>query len=93
MVAAGSGGAGDFIAGLLIGAAAGFLFGPAVRSWMAWREWNDASRRARLTDEVLARMEDASEEPAEGGSNPGTPSSPGSWGSHPPTDGRLPTHP
>ena len=58
LVAARGGGYGDFIVGLLIGVAVGFLLGPAVRSWLAWREWTEASRQARLTDEVLTRMED-----------------------------------
>jgi hypothetical protein len=50
---------GGFIAGLLIGIAVGFLVRPALRSWVAAREWAEASREARLTDEALARMEDA----------------------------------
>ncbi|HEV8681630.1 MAG TPA: hypothetical protein VGS09_02475 [Actinomycetota bacterium] len=58
LAAAGRGGYGDFIAGLLIGAGIGFLLGPAARSWLIHREWAEASRRARLTDEVLARMEE-----------------------------------
>jgi uncharacterized membrane protein len=57
LAVAGGGGYGDFIAGLLIGACIGFLLGPAARSWLIHREWADASRQARLTDEVLARME------------------------------------
>jgi hypothetical protein len=53
----GGSGYGDFIAGLLTGAGISFLLGPAVRSWIAHREWTEASRRARLTDKVLARMQ------------------------------------
>jgi uncharacterized membrane protein len=58
LAVAGGGGYGDFIAGLLIGACIGFLLGPAARSWLIHREWAHASRQARLTDEVLARMEE-----------------------------------
>jgi hypothetical protein len=57
ILAAGGSGYGTFIAGLLIGAGIGFLLGPAVRSWLAYREWADASRQARLTEEILARMQ------------------------------------
>lgn len=57
LAAAEGGGYGDFIAGLLLGACIGFLVGPAARSWLIHREWAEASRQARLTDEVLARME------------------------------------
>jgi hypothetical protein len=58
LVAAGPHVSGDLFIGLLIGAAAGFLIRPAVRSWLASKEWAEASRRAHLTDEVLAHMDD-----------------------------------
>jgi hypothetical protein len=57
LVAVERGGYGAFIAGLFVGMAVGFLAGPAVRSWLARREWMEASRQVRLTDEVLARLE------------------------------------
>jgi hypothetical protein len=57
LAAGGGSGYGDFIAGLLTGASIGFLLRPAVRSWLAHREWTEASRQARLTDKVLARMQ------------------------------------
>lgn len=58
MLAAGGGnGYGAFLAGLLTGACLSLLLGPAVRSWLAHREWTEASRQARLTDKVLARMQ------------------------------------
>jgi hypothetical protein len=57
IVAAAPDASGDFIVGLLIGAAVGFLLRPAIRSWVASREWAEASRRARLTDEVLVHMD------------------------------------
>lgn len=63
LLAAGDSGFGGFIAGLLMGGGAGFFLGPALRSWIARREWTKASRRARLTDEVLARMDDEVELP------------------------------
>jgi hypothetical protein len=75
LVAAGST-SGGFIAGLLIGVALGFLVRPAVRSWVASREWAEASRRARLTDEVLAHMDDSNptEEDVGPGPHPPAPS-------------------
>jgi hypothetical protein len=63
IVAAAPDASGDFIVGLLIGAAVGFLLRPAIRSWVASREWAEASRWARLTDEVLVHMDDGT--PAE----------------------------
>lgn len=47
----------ELVAGLVLGALLGFLLGPVVRFWLAWREWTEASREARLTDAVLERME------------------------------------
>lgn len=93
MVAAAGGGYGDFVAGLVIGAAGGFLVGPAVRSWMAWREWSDASRQARLTDEVLARMDETAEEGIEGDPSAGSSARPGASSSNGTADGRIPTSP
>jgi hypothetical protein len=58
LAAAETGGYGDFIAGLLLGAGVGFLLGPAARSWLIHRQWAEASRRAHLTDQILARMEE-----------------------------------
>jgi hypothetical protein len=54
---------GDFMAGLAIGTLIGLLLARAFWSWIAWREWRDASgeadrRTARLSDEVLQRMEE-----------------------------------
>lgn len=46
----------DLIAGLVIGAALGFLAGPLVRYILAVREWTAASREARVTDELLERL-------------------------------------
>jgi hypothetical protein len=70
ILAAGGGWYASFIAGLLVGIGIGFLLGPAVRSWLAFREWADASRQARLADDILSRMERdarhrAADEPAE----------------------------
>jgi hypothetical protein len=93
MVAAANGGYGDFVAGLVIGGAGGFLVGPAVRSWIAWREWSDASRQARLTDEVLARMDETAEEGLEGDPSSGPSARPGTSSSNGTADGRIPTGP
>ena len=49
---------GDLVVGLLIGASAGFLAGPVIRSPITYREWREASREARLTDEFLARLDE-----------------------------------
>jgi hypothetical protein len=46
-----------FLVGLLVGGCLGLLAGPAIRSWLAFREWQDASREADLTDRLLERME------------------------------------
>jgi hypothetical protein len=46
-----------FIVGLVIGGFTGFLVTPAIRSWLAHREWIEASREARLADQLLDRME------------------------------------
>jgi hypothetical protein len=42
--------------GLVIGILVGLLLGPALRSWLAWREYVEASREARLHEEILRRM-------------------------------------
>ena len=57
LLAAGGGGYGTFIAGFLLGAGIGFLLGPAVRSWLAYREWAEASREAHMAEEILSRMQ------------------------------------
>ncbi|MBI4261493.1 MAG: hypothetical protein HY658_13110 [Actinobacteria bacterium] len=46
-----------FVAGLFLGFFAGLLATPAFLFWIARREWTAASRRARLTDQVIDRME------------------------------------
>jgi hypothetical protein len=87
LVATGSGG--DLIVGFVVGMAIGILVGPAFRSWVARREWNEASRRARLTDEVLARMQD--EPPYPDGGVPDL----DAWTSEPPKEPnvrRIATH-
>jgi predicted negative regulator of RcsB-dependent stress response len=69
---------GDFFAGLAIGIVVGLLLTRVFWSWIAWREWRDASaeanrRAARMSDEVLQHMEqdlarqiDSSEPPLNG---------------------------
>lgn len=56
-VAAGTDTGSGFVVGLALGGFTGFLVGPAVRSWLAHREWAEASREARLADRLLERME------------------------------------
>jgi hypothetical protein len=48
---------GQFVAGLLIGVFLGLLIGPLLRSWLAWREWVEASREADLAERLLAHLE------------------------------------
>jgi hypothetical protein len=57
IVAAAINGSGDFIFGILLGGCLGYLVGPALRSWQAYREWTAASREVRLADRLLERME------------------------------------
>jgi hypothetical protein len=57
MIAANSTGGGDLIVGLLIGGCIGFLAAPSIRSWLTHREWEAASREARVADQLLDRME------------------------------------
>jgi len=52
-----SAGLGGFLAGLMVGGGLGLLAGPAIRSWLAYREWEDASREADVADRLLERME------------------------------------
>jgi hypothetical protein len=52
----------DFLPSLAIGILVGLLLARGFWSWVAWREWRDASdesdrRTARLSDELLERME------------------------------------
>jgi hypothetical protein len=68
LVAAGTDTGSGFLVGLTLGSFAGFLVGPAIRSWIAHREWAEASREARLTDRLLEGMEieaDRDEKPHE----------------------------
>jgi hypothetical protein len=61
-------GLGGFLAGLIVGGCLGLLAGPAMRSWLAYREWEAASREADVADRLIERMEaDAArfEEPAD----------------------------
>jgi hypothetical protein len=46
-----------FVVGLVLGGFTGFLVGPLIRSWLAYREWAEASREARLADRLLEKME------------------------------------
>jgi hypothetical protein len=57
LLAVTSTGLGGFLAGLLVGGCLGLLAGPVMRSWLAYREWEEASREADVTDRLLERME------------------------------------
>ncbi|HEV2906301.1 MAG TPA: hypothetical protein VGZ50_03180 [Actinomycetota bacterium] len=56
---------GEFTAGLIVGVVAGFFSYPLFWSWIAWREYQQASRRARRIDDVLQEMTRRSDEPAD----------------------------
>lgn len=56
---------GEFVAGLIVGVVAGFLAYPLFWSWIAWREYQQASRRARRIDDVLQEMTRRSDGPAD----------------------------
>jgi hypothetical protein len=44
------------VLGILIGIVIGLVVGPSIRSWISWREYVDASREARLHEEILRLM-------------------------------------
>jgi hypothetical protein len=46
----------EFAAGMTLGVVAGFFLYPLYWSWSAWREHQEASRRARRIEDVLADM-------------------------------------
>ncbi len=80
LVAARTAISGDLVVGLLVGACIGFLAGPIVRSRLAYREWAEASRKARLAEQLVSRMErdaagDGDDEP-DGTVRPGAARSP-----------------
>jgi hypothetical protein len=55
--------------GFLLGIVVGLLIGPLFRSWLAWREYVDASREARLHEEILRLMSEsppAGQDPTQG---------------------------
>jgi hypothetical protein len=48
------------LVGLLVGIAIGLVLGPLLRSWIAWREYVDASKEAPLHEDLLLRMSEQS---------------------------------
>ena len=46
----------EFVAGVIVGVVSGFFLYPLFWSWVAWREYREASRRARRIDDVLTDM-------------------------------------
>jgi hypothetical protein len=50
------------VLGLVVGLGLGVLAGPWIRSWIAWREYVEASREARLHEEILRLMSTAADE-------------------------------
>ena len=57
LVAAGAGTGSGFVVGLVLGGITGVLVAPVIHTWLAHREWMEASREARLADRLLERME------------------------------------
>jgi hypothetical protein len=56
--------------GLLLGIVIGMVLGPLIRSWLTWRQYLDASREARLQEDVLRLMvRPGSDERRSGGSS------------------------
>lgn len=58
LLAAASGGDADLVVGLLLGLCLGLLVGPAFRAWQIHREWIDASKEARLTEQLLDELDE-----------------------------------
>jgi hypothetical protein len=56
IVLAGTAREANLFVGILIGIVIGILVGPVLRHWLVVREWNQASREAELTDELLSRL-------------------------------------
>lgn len=55
---------GDLLVGLVLGLCLGLLVAPAFRSWQLYREWQDASREARLTERLLRKLEVEADDPS-----------------------------
>jgi len=55
MVAVGS--VSSFLGGMVLGGLLGIFVGPLVRYVITWRAWAEASREARLTEDVLKLMD------------------------------------
>lgn len=47
----------DLLVGVLIGVGLGLIAGPLLRTWLIVREWDETSREARLTDELMSRLD------------------------------------
>jgi hypothetical protein len=47
----------DLFVGILIGIAVGLLAGPVLRAWLTYLEWTETSREARLTEELISRLD------------------------------------
>lgn len=62
LIAAAETGSGNFVVGLVLGLCVGLLVGPALRSWLVFREWSEASREAKLADRLVTRIESDAEE-------------------------------
>ena len=48
---------GQFVGGLIIGVLIGVVLAPLAGFWVRRHEWKEASRKARLTEDVLDLMD------------------------------------
>jgi hypothetical protein len=48
---------GVFLGGLVVGVLIGIVLAPLIGFWLRWHEWKEASRKARLTEDVLELMD------------------------------------
>ncbi len=62
-----AGGSGEFVSGLILGILLGLVLGPILRLWLTWHDWVSASRQARLTEDVLKRMDEGPRGPRRDG--------------------------
>lgn len=46
-----------FLGGLVVGVLIGIVLAPLIGFWLRWHEWKEASRKARLTEDVLELMD------------------------------------
>lgn len=58
------------IVGFLLGFILGLGVAPLIRSWLVWREHEEARREAELHERVLDRLSESAQEPDGPGEDP-----------------------